>query len=150
MCKLCQKTKIYFQISQNAIALNNQQLKRMRRKQTVEVKHWKCRPTNEGNPPVLQHSYKRWIWTQINDVWDFVNIKDIYHRMYIVFLVVSFAACWSPDREHFVFIALHYVWDQQAEVGRVLKNCTQVKVKVIVWIVTWVRVKKYRIKKLLK
>ncbi len=44
------------------------------------------------------------------------------------------------------------------EVGRVSKNCTQVKVKllieiftqVIVWIVTWVRVKKYRIKKLLK
>ncbi len=38
--------------------------------------------------------------------------------------------------------------DRTAEVGRVPKNCTQVKVKikVIVWIVTWVRVKKYRIK----
>ncbi len=46
------------------------------------------------------------------------------------------------------------------EVGRVPKNCPQVKVKVlleiftqvkvIVWIVTWVKVKKYRIKKLLK
>ncbi len=34
-----------------------------------------------------------------------------------------------------------------SRVGRVPKNCTPVKVKVIVWIVTWVRVKKYRIKK---
>ncbi len=30
--------------------------------------------------------------------------------------------------------------EPRAEVGRVPKNCTQVKVKVIVWIVTWVRV----------
>ncbi len=55
---------------------------------------------------------------------------------------------------------VHAFMTSRPEVGRVLKNCTQVKVKVlleifiqvkvIVWIVTWVRVKKYRIKKLLK
>ncbi len=53
-------------------------------------------------------------------------------------------------------VFLVYSGECVPEVGRVLKNCTQVKVKVlleiftqvkvIVWIVTWVRVKKYWIK----
>ncbi len=46
-------------------------------------------------------------------------------------------------------VNVYMIVNQWAEVGRVLKNCTQVKVKVIIWIVTWVRVKKYWIKKLL-
>ncbi len=58
-----------------------------------------------------------------------------------------------------VFLEVVVERQSQAEVGRVPKNCTQVKVNVLVeiftqvkvkvnvWIVTWVRVKKYRIKK---
>lgn len=56
----------------------------MRREQTEGVKVKDSNYTNKGNPTDLQHTYTRWIWTQINDVWDFDDIQDLYHRMYIV------------------------------------------------------------------
>ncbi len=72
---------------------------------------------------------------------------DVIWESYMKYLSSLYAETWQLS---------------DAEVGRVPKNCTQVKVKVlveiftqvkvkvIVWIVTWVRVKKVSDKKLLK
>ncbi len=101
----------------------------------------------------LRQKCVRHAWTRF---WN-----PLYSRLLpLVLLLVEIAGNGSESRSKLSVLntgCLEKIPHEPAEVGRVLKNCTrvkvlleiftQVKVKVIVWIVTWVRVKKVSDKK---